>query len=95
MLSLNHFDVNELPPHYSYSPMISTLPNLNLACDVARDANVAPCQATLQLRFPSLQLTSYIEAPSMRWTDVAGTAASYFALAQFASWAFSGLAWTA
>ena len=95
MLSLNHYDVVELPSHFAYNPVIYTSPYLNLPCDVGKDPNASPCQTLIRIRFAGMQLTSYVESVNMRWTDVAGSAASYFALVQFLSWVFSGLAWTA
>lgn len=81
MLDLNYYNVRALPPHYAYTPRMSTLPNLNLACDVAHGLDdVVPCHATLRTRFTSLQRTVYAEGRTMDWTSVAGAAASYFAL---------------
>ena len=90
-LDLNWKNVGGLPPHYEYSPMISTVPFMGMNCGAAdRGSAGRPCTATLQLSFSSLQQTNYSERPKYTLGDVAGLAASYFALVQFLAWVFSG-----
>ncbi|KAK4191329.1 hypothetical protein QBC35DRAFT_487939 [Podospora australis] len=81
-------------PADDYQLSISTIPSMDLQCDVSADGGArGMCFVSLFLQFPSFERLVSRQDVAMKWEDVASAAGSWFALFQLAGWIFSGLAW--
>ncbi|KAI0830953.1 hypothetical protein F5Y06DRAFT_290631 [Hypoxylon sp. FL0890] len=93
-LGLNYRQVRGKPPAYDYDLSMSTIPSLDMRCDIGSDtrAPTGPCFISLWLQFPTFERQVSTQSYAMSWSDVVASAGSWLSLFQIVSWIVSGLA---
>ncbi|KAI1456514.1 hypothetical protein F4805DRAFT_468035 [Annulohypoxylon moriforme] len=93
-LGLNYRQVRGRTPAYDYDVSLSTIPALDMLCNVGSDSKPAtePCFLSLWLQFPTFERQVSTQGYAMSWADVVASAGSWLSLFQIISWILSGLA---
>ncbi|KAI1135791.1 hypothetical protein F5Y05DRAFT_421172 [Hypoxylon sp. FL0543] len=93
-LGLNYRQVRGKRPAYDYDLSLSTVPALDMRCDIGSDtrAPTGPCFISLWLQFPTFERQVSTQSYATSWSDVVGSAGSWLSLFQIISWIVSGLA---
>ncbi|KAI2465618.1 hypothetical protein F4781DRAFT_424665 [Annulohypoxylon bovei var. microspora] len=93
-LGLNYRQARGRAPAYDYDISLSTIPSLEMQCDVGSDTEQAtgPCFLSLWIQFPTFERQVSTQGYAMSWPDVIASAGSWLSLFQIVSWILSGLA---
>ncbi|KAI1214344.1 uncharacterized protein F4807DRAFT_455984 [Annulohypoxylon truncatum] len=93
-LGLNYRQVRGRAPAYDYDISLSTIPALDMLCNIGSDSEPAtePCFLSLWLQFPTFERQVSTQGYAMSWVDVVASAGSWLSLFQIISWILSGLA---
>ncbi|KAI9727504.1 MAG: hypothetical protein M1828_006446 [Chrysothrix sp. TS-e1954] len=92
-LAVSHYGGFDTVSHTHYDVTLSTIPNMDMICDISENDNEQHCYTTTFVRVPTFTQTIHIKQPVSQWTDVVAEAGAYFAFVQFLSWILSGLFW--